>query len=141
MAGKLKQTGGLQPLLTQEEIADLLAPMEHESGGVVGHAQGDESAITGDIDEDSLANEEMATGIQKKTTRIRVEVGRASIADEDFPEIKKGAIVPLERHIDEPLDLYVNNRLVARGGIVRLGGKMGFKVTEMCLMKTPGEPE
>ena len=141
MVGKLNQTGDMQPLLTQEEIADLLAPMEHEAGVSAVQAQQDRTDVIHKLDALSMSGTENSTVSHKNSVPVRVEVGRGRIADEDFLKLKKGSIVPLEKRIDEPLDLYVDDHLIARGEIVRVNNKLGFKVTDVTQTQLSSKPE
>ena len=43
----------------------------------------------------------------------------------------KGAVVELDRKVGEPIDIYVNNRLVARGEVVVLDDRLGITMTEI----------
>ena len=42
-----------------------------------------------------------------------------------------GQIIKLNKTTDEPLDLYVNSRLIARGKPVMIGDKFGIKLTDV----------
>jgi flagellar motor switch protein FliN/FliY len=43
----------------------------------------------------------------------------------------EGSVVELDKMAGEPLDLYVNSRLIARGEAVRVGDKFGIRLTEV----------
>ena len=101
----------MKPLLSKEEIADLLAPLEPEPG-----------TSPAEKDIDSLHNMPL---------QVRVEVGRSRILRQELLQIKEGSLVTLEKFTDEPLDLYVDNLLIARGESVQVGSKIAVKVTEV----------
>ena len=63
--------------------------------------------------------------------QISVEVGRARILLKDLLQMGEGYVVELDKLAGEPLDLYVNSRLIARGEAVRVGKKFGIKLTEV----------
>ena len=63
--------------------------------------------------------------------QISVEVGRARILLKDLLQMGEGYVVELEKLAREPLDLYVNSRLIARGEAVKVGEKFGIKLTEI----------
>lgn len=63
--------------------------------------------------------------------QISVEVGRARILLKDLLQMGEGYVVELDKLAGEPLDLYVNSRLIARGEAVRVGEKFGIKLTEV----------
>lgn len=63
--------------------------------------------------------------------QVSVEVGRARILLKDLLQMGEGYVVELEKLAGEPLDLYVNSRLIARGEAVKVGDKFGIKLTEV----------
>jgi len=63
--------------------------------------------------------------------QVSVEVGRARILLKDLLQMGEGYVVELEKQAGEPLDLYVNSRLIARGEAVKVGDKFGIKLTEV----------
>ncbi|NOQ45307.1 MAG: flagellar motor switch protein FliN [Desulfobulbaceae bacterium] len=63
--------------------------------------------------------------------QISVEVGRAKILLKDLLQMGEGYVVELDKLAGDPLDLYVNSRLIARGEAVKVGGKFGIKLTEV----------
>ena len=63
--------------------------------------------------------------------QVSVEVGRARILLRDLLQMGEGYVVELDKMAGEPLDLYVNGRLIARGEAVRIGDKFGIKLTEV----------
>ena len=63
--------------------------------------------------------------------QISVEVGRCKILLKDLLEMRTGEIIELDKSADEPLDLYVNSRLIAKGKPVLVGDKFGIKLTDV----------
>ncbi|MGE0407759.1 MAG: FliM/FliN family flagellar motor switch protein, partial [Amphiplicatus sp.] len=43
----------------------------------------------------------------------------------------QGAVIELDRKVGEPIDLYVNDRLIARGELVMVDGALGVTMTEI----------
>ena len=64
---------------------------------------------------------------------ITVELGRATLPLAEVLALKPGAVVELDRFPGEPLDLYANGRLIARGEIIVLNDVFGFRVTDILL--------
>ena len=62
---------------------------------------------------------------------IQVEVGRSQIRIEDLLELVQGSIVELQSAIGEPLDIRVNEKLVARGEIVVINDKFAVRITDI----------
>ena len=46
-------------------------------------------------------------------------------------KLGRGAVVELDRKVGEPVDIYVNNRLIARGEVVIVEDKIGVTMTEI----------
>jgi flagellar motor switch protein FliN/FliY len=63
--------------------------------------------------------------------RLTVELGRAELPLAEVLALKPGSVVELDRFPGEPLDMYANGRLVARGEIIVLNDIFGFRVTEI----------
>ncbi len=63
--------------------------------------------------------------------QVSVEVGRTRILLKDLLQMGEGYVVELDKQAGDPLDLYVNSRLIARGEAVKVGDKFGIKLTEV----------
>lgn len=63
--------------------------------------------------------------------QVSVVLGRALLPIHELMKIGRGAVIQLDRKIGEPVDVYVNNRLVARGEIVKKDNVLGVTMTEM----------
>ncbi len=63
--------------------------------------------------------------------QVSVEVGRARILLKDLLQMGEGYVVELDKLAGEPLDLYVNSRLIARGEAVKIKDRFGIKLTEV----------
>jgi len=68
--------------------------------------------------------------------RITVELGRAELPLAEVLALKPGSVVELDRFPGEPLDLYANGRLVARGEIIVLNDIFGFRITDILMTPT-----
>lgn len=63
--------------------------------------------------------------------QISVEVGRSKILIRDLLKMTEGYVIELDKLAGEPLDLYVNSRLIARGEAVMVGDKFGIRLTDV----------
>ena len=63
--------------------------------------------------------------------QVSVEIGRCRILLKDLLEMRPGQIIELDKMVHEPLDLYVNSRLIARGKAVQVGDTFGIKLTDL----------
>jgi flagellar motor switch protein FliN len=58
-------------------------------------------------------------------------LGRARMEINDLLKIGPGTVLELDRKVGEAIDIYVNNRLVARGEVVLVEEKLGVTMTEI----------
>lgn len=63
--------------------------------------------------------------------QVSVEVGRSRILVKDLLQMSEGYVVELDKLAGEPLDLYVNSRLIARGEAVLVNDKLGLRLTDV----------
>jgi flagellar motor switch protein FliN/FliY len=63
---------------------------------------------------------------------LEIELGRTHMCLDEVLKLRKGSVVPLDKRTEEPVDLYVNGRLIARGEVVVLGENFCVRVTELC---------
>ncbi|MBN1957323.1 MAG: flagellar motor switch protein FliN [Desulfuromonadales bacterium] len=62
---------------------------------------------------------------------VAVEVGRSRILVRDLLQLQEGSLIELDKLAGEPLDLYVNSRLIARGEAVVVNEKFGLRLTDV----------
>ena len=62
---------------------------------------------------------------------LSVELGRTQMAVRDVMGLSPGTVIELEKKADEPVDLFVNGRLVGRGEVVVVNESLGIKITEV----------
>jgi flagellar motor switch protein FliN/FliY len=63
--------------------------------------------------------------------KISAELGTCKMLVEDILKLGTGSIVELDRLAGGPVDLLVNDRLVARGEVVAIDENFGVRVTEL----------
>ena len=63
--------------------------------------------------------------------RVSVEVGRTKMNIGDLLGLGPGSVVELEKLAGEPLDVFINQRLVARGEAVIINEKFGVRLTDV----------
>ena len=62
---------------------------------------------------------------------ISAVLGRTNIGVSDLLKLDTGTVVELDRKVGEAIDIYVNNRLVARGEVVIVEDRLGVTMTEI----------
>jgi len=63
--------------------------------------------------------------------QVSAVLGRARMPVGDLLKLGPGAVLELDRKVGEAIDIYVNNRLVARGEVVLVEDKLGVTMTEI----------
>jgi flagellar motor switch protein FliN/FliY len=62
---------------------------------------------------------------------VTVVLGRRDIRISQLLKLGRGAVVELDRNLHDPVELYVNNKLVARGEVVCENDKLSISITEV----------
>jgi flagellar motor switch protein FliN/FliY len=68
--------------------------------------------------------------------QVTVELGRTKLLVKDILQLNQGAVVELTKLAGEPLDIFVNSKLVARGEAVVVNEKFGVRLVDIV---TPNE--
>jgi len=85
-------------------------------------------------DETALAEESNqinAEVLQNISVTLSIEVGRAQIKIKDLMRLTQGSVVELDRVAGEPLDLLINNTVVAQGEVVLVNERYGIRLTRV----------
>ena len=62
---------------------------------------------------------------------LKIELGRTHMYLEDVLKLRKGSVVPLDKLAGDPVDIYVNGRLIARGEVLVLNDNFAVRVAEL----------
>ena len=62
---------------------------------------------------------------------ISAVLGRSSMSVAQLLQLTQGSVLELDRKVGEAIDIYVNNRLVARGEVVIVDDRLGVTMTEI----------
>jgi flagellar motor switch protein FliN len=62
---------------------------------------------------------------------IKAVLGRATMDVASLLQLSRGSLIELDRRVGESIDIYVNNRLVARGELVVVEERLGVTMTEI----------
>ena len=62
---------------------------------------------------------------------VRIELGRTRMYIEEVLRLREGSIVPLEKLAGDPVDIYVNGQLLARGEVLVLNDNFCVRVSEI----------
>lgn len=62
---------------------------------------------------------------------VNVELGRSSMLVKDILALGPGSVIELDKLAGEPVDVFINSTLIARGEVVVVDEKFGVRVTEI----------
>jgi flagellar motor switch protein FliN/FliY len=79
------------------------------------------------------------TAIYDIPVQISAVLGRSTMQVSQLLKLGRGAVVELDRKVGEAIDIYVNNRLVARGEVVVVEDRLGITMTEIVKSDRGGE--
>lgn len=63
--------------------------------------------------------------------QVTVVLGRTSMQVNQLLKLGRGAVIELDKKVGEPIDIFVNNRLIARGEVVVVDDRIGVTMTEI----------
>lgn len=63
--------------------------------------------------------------------QVTAVLGKSSMQVHQLLKLGRGAVIELDRKVGEAVDIYVNNRLVARGEVVLVDDRLGITMTEI----------
>lgn len=89
-----------------------------------------EGALPDTILEEDKAAADLAT-VFDVPVNISAVLGRASLSVAQLLQLGQGSVLELDRKVGEAIDIYVNNRLVARGEVVIVDERLGVTMTEI----------
>ena len=70
---------------------------------------------------------------------VKIELGRTRMLVEDVLKLSEGAVVELDKLAGDPVDVYVNERHIARGEVLVLNDNFCVRINE--IVQDPGEAE
>jgi flagellar motor switch protein FliN/FliY len=140
--------------LNQDEVARLLAEAQGDAGAVdqssidslLNQAQSALSSIDEptqlppgvspfefkDLNATSAANEAASLDLLRDVQLdLKIELGRTQMHLEDVLRLKQGAVVALDKLAGDPVDIYANGRLIARGEVLVLNDNFCVRVAEL----------
>ncbi len=115
---------------TPEELAEALGPAGKEPVGGAPGAPGQEGRPM-------AHNLDM---IMRIPVLVQVVLGSATMAVSGLVKLGRGAVIPLDRRVGEPVDVVVNGRVVARGEVVVMEeatSRFGISLTEVVTAAEP----
>ncbi|MCP3927310.1 MAG: flagellar motor switch protein FliN, partial [Desulfobacterales bacterium] len=85
----------------------------------------------GEEDEDLVQTHQDLDFILDIPLELSVELGRSRMLVNDLLQLGQGSIIELNKLAGEPLEIYINTKLVARGEVVVVNEKFGVRLTDI----------
>jgi flagellar motor switch protein FliN/FliY len=105
---------------TQVPLPDLNATDAPASGDIAYNEDEQEARIAADIE-----------AVFDVPVQVSAVLGRSKMEVGELLKLGPGTVLELDRRVGEAIDIYVNNRLVARGEVVLVEDKLGVTMTEI----------
>jgi flagellar motor switch protein FliN len=136
-------SGGVEPTLAQESIDALLEQASFDdpasiSADAAPHAQA--VAVAPDTQAFNLPSLNQAVQdaqvgsidlLRDVDLNVKIELGRARMLVEDVLRLSEGSVVELDKLAGDPVDVFVNDRLVARGEVLVLNDNFCVRINEI----------
>lgn len=116
--------GSAMPTLSSDELNDILGGEADDPAD----AAAAPSIETNGKRESSTGNIDMVLDIRLLAT---ARLGRIEMPISEILELGPGSIVEVGHLVDEPVDLFINDKLIARGDVVVVDEKFGLRITEI----------
>jgi flagellar motor switch protein FliN/FliY len=71
--------------------------------------------------------------------RVSVRVGGTDLSVAELLKMRQGAVMALDRKVEDPLDVLVDDLVIARGILVAVGEHFGVRITETAIASMPAE--
>ncbi len=124
--------GDIELLLHQAERA--LASVNQPSGGApAGMRPFELEDFAGATPSSEAATLELIRDVELD---LKIELGRTHMYLEDVLKLRKGSVVPLDKLAGDPVDIFVNGRLIARGEVLVLNDNFCVRVAELLAGET-----
>ena len=108
-----------EPLVSDEELKDILGSFDNEDTAALA-ASASGQPVPGNL----------GVILDIELTAV-ARLGRVEMPISEILEFGPGSIIEVGRLVDEPVELIVNNKLIARGDVVVVDEKFGLRITEI----------
>lgn len=127
-----------------DQLDAMAAAMEEAKKQEAAAAAGEENTVEAEVTPTRSAEEIARTvsgddvnieALLKVPVSLSIEVGRTKMPLNELLDTQEGAVIELERLLDEPLDILVNGALIAHGVVVLAEDRFGIQVTDIISLE------
>lgn len=115
----------------QAALASVDSPTSHDLSGLTPFELRDFGGAPASGDKATLA---LLSDVELD---VKIELGRSQMHLEDVLRLKRGSVVTLDKLAGDPVDIYVNGRLIARGEVLVLNDNFCVRVAELLSGEEP----
>lgn len=135
------------PVMSEDQPAptDEDSETEAKEGGEESAKGGGEDDIDGldfksakETEQSRIDSTKELGAIYDVSIQISAVLGSATMTVNELLKLGRGAVVELDKRVGEPIDIFVNDRLIARGEIVVLDDRLGITLTEIIRVHQMG---
>ena len=90
-----------------------------------------QAAQTTKAEQDEHSNYQHLELILDVPLQVSAELGRSKVLIKELLQLREGSVIELDKLAGEPLDVYVNSRLIARAEAVIVNEKIGLRLTDV----------
>ena len=99
-----------------------------ENGQDAGQQPEGAAAQSGEQSGESNINQDVIRAIP---ITLSIEVGTTTLKLRDLMRLSQGSVLELDRGVGEPMEVKINDTVIAKGEIVSVGDKLGISVTDI----------
>jgi flagellar motor switch protein FliN/FliY len=125
---ELEDTEGAPP-----ETPDQIAEIEETSEDVVNTPS---TNLESNQEVDLPRSAEYLEAVYDIPVQVSAVLGKTTLQVSQLLKLGRGAVIELDRKVGEAIDIYVNDRLVARGEVVVVENRLGVTMTEIIKTET-----
>ncbi len=112
------------------ESLDDLGDIGDAGGGGPSAEEGGEGAVAAEEGDQKIDVKNLDLILDIPLT-VTVELGRSKMLINDLLQLSQGSVIELTKLVGEPLEVLVNQKLVARGEVVVVNEKFGVRLTDI----------
>ena len=121
--------------LRAENASGNVSPEQGADGG-----EGEQLLLLGDGNDDDAELDRPRSAADLDSVydipvQLQAVLGRATMEVDGLLKLGLNSVVEIDRKVGEAIDIYINNRLVARGEVVTVNEKLGVTMTEIIKME------
>ncbi len=114
-----------------DQLAEEAAAMNNALAGKAGSGGGNSGGSSGGGSDSNGPKDKNLQLILDIPLRVTVELGRTKMPVSELLNLTQGSVIELSKLAGEPMEVYVNEKLIARGEAVVVNEKFGVRLTDI----------